>query len=216
MAETADGDGSFNLSGCYELATELLDAKAVNNYYTFTGCPWYFRKILVAAQKRLEDIVIQVRTGEEQKTRVCVLAPLTHLARRSTRTTPSSSSNTPSNSSDARTRITASTASSASLRICGARRSGMSEQRRRIPSLVTVALSSLIPLSLSRWQHLLHPVVLPSPHPGGRSELRPAGVQSEHLRVRGRCRGDFGLLASLHLRGEVTTRPSLSLSLSSR
>mmetsp|Transcript_21822 Transcript_21822/g.43576 ORF Transcript_21822/g.43576 Transcript_21822/m.43576 type:complete len:326 (+) Transcript_21822:135-1112(+) len=59
MAESAEDDGSFNISGCYELATELLDAKAINAYYTFTGCPWYFRKILVAAQKRLEDIVIQ-------------------------------------------------------------------------------------------------------------------------------------------------------------
>ena len=62
MAESAEDDGSFNISGCYELVTELLDVKAINAYYTFTGCPWYFRKILVAAQKRLEDIVIQVRS----------------------------------------------------------------------------------------------------------------------------------------------------------
>ena len=46
-----------------QLATELLDIPAINAYYTFTGCPWYFRKILVAAQRRLEDIVIQHDNG---------------------------------------------------------------------------------------------------------------------------------------------------------
>ncbi|GMH81079.1 hypothetical protein TrST_g8660 [Triparma strigata] len=57
-ANTLKSEGEFNLSGCYQLCTDLLNVTEVEKYYEFTGCPWYFRKIIVAASKRLSDVVV--------------------------------------------------------------------------------------------------------------------------------------------------------------
>ncbi|GMH80994.1 hypothetical protein TrLO_g9611 [Triparma laevis f. longispina] len=57
-ANALKSEDEFNLSGCYQLCTDLLNVAEVEKYYEFTGCPWYFRKIIVAASKKLSDIVV--------------------------------------------------------------------------------------------------------------------------------------------------------------
>jgi hypothetical protein len=53
-----EGTG-FNLSGCYYPRSDLIDNKQVNSYYIYTKCPWYFRKLFVAATNNIKDLTIQ-------------------------------------------------------------------------------------------------------------------------------------------------------------
>ncbi len=63
--EKSEVKSGFNLSGCYQVATELVDSSSISSYYTYQGAPWYFRKMLVAASKRLSDVVILHEPNDE-------------------------------------------------------------------------------------------------------------------------------------------------------
>jgi len=59
-ARRAQDEGSeFNLSGCYVPRSDLIDTTQVTEYYVFTKCPWYFRKLFVAATHNIKDLTIQ-------------------------------------------------------------------------------------------------------------------------------------------------------------
>jgi len=58
-AMAVNSSAKLNFSGCYSLAAEHNEAAEVERYYKFCGAPWYFRKLLVAATNRMQEVLIQ-------------------------------------------------------------------------------------------------------------------------------------------------------------
>ncbi|GMI25737.1 hypothetical protein TeGR_g3484 [Tetraparma gracilis] len=57
--DAVDERVEFNLSGRYAIASDYTDPNGVDEYYKFCGAPWYFRKLLVAATQRMQEVIIQ-------------------------------------------------------------------------------------------------------------------------------------------------------------